>query len=137
MLVHGGVNFAPYRPQFEALLKESKAETRESYVASEGFIGVADRGPGDGLRLVTDNGLFLEFVPLAELDSKEPTRHWAADLETGIDYAIAVTSCAGLWSYVLGDTVRFLDIRPPRLVVTGRTFLRPIQLRRALDRRRN
>jgi hypothetical protein len=121
LLVHGGVNFAPYRPQFEALLKESKAETRESYAASEGFIGVADRGPGDGLRLVTDNGLFLEFVPLVELDSREPRRHWAADLETGIDYAIAVTSCAGLWSYVVGDTVRFLETRPPRLIVTGRT----------------
>ncbi len=60
-------------------------------------------------------------MPLAELDSKGLKRHWAADLETGVEYAITVTSCAGLWSYVLGDTVRFLDTRPPRLIVTGRT----------------
>ena len=121
LLVHGGVNFAPYRPQFEALLKESKAETRESYAASEGFIGVADRGPGDGLRLITDNGLFLEFVPLSRTRSKQPSRHWAAIWKPAVDYAITVTSCAGLWSYVLGDTVRFLNVRPPHLIVTGRT----------------
>ena len=84
LLVHGGVNFAPYRQQFEALLKESEAETRESYAASEGFIGVADRGPADGLRLITDNGLFLEFVPLSELETEQPSRHWAANLEIGV-----------------------------------------------------
>ena len=81
---------------------------------------MADRGPADGLRLITDNGLFLEFVPLSELETEQPSRHWAANLEIGINYAVAVTSCAGLWSYVLGDTVRFLNVRPPHLIITGR-----------------
>lgn len=121
LLVHGGVNFAPYRPQFDILLGNSKAETRESYAASEGFIAVADRGPGEGMRLITDNGIFYEFIPLPELDSERPVRHWAANLETGVDYAIALTTCAGLWSYLVGDTVRFVDRAPPRLVITGRT----------------
>ena len=120
LLVHGGVNFAPYRPQFDRLLEGSRAETREAYAASEGFIAVADRGPGDGLRLITDSGLFYEFIPVRELGSAKPARHWVKDLQAGMDYAIAVTSCAGLWSYIIGDTVRFLDTSPPRLIVTGR-----------------
>jgi hypothetical protein len=121
LITHGGVNFAPYRPQFEALLKGSHAETREVYAASEGFIAAADRGPGEGMRLVADNQLFFEFIPLEELDSKNPTRHWVKTIELGVDYAIAVTSCAGLFAYILGDTVKFVDRTPPRLLVTGRT----------------
>ena len=69
LVIHGGVNFAPYRASFAALLEGSAAETREVYAASEGFIASADRGPGEGMRVMADNGLFLEFVPLAELDS--------------------------------------------------------------------
>ena len=121
LLVHGGVNFAPYRRQFEALLESSRAEMREVYPASEGFVAIADCGPGEGLRLLLDNGLFFEFVPVNELHAAEPTRHWIADVETGVDYAVIVTSCAGLWAYVLGDTVRFVDRAPPRVLVTGRT----------------
>jgi hypothetical protein len=121
LVVHGGVNFAPYRQRFEAFLADSDAEPREVYPASEGFIAVADEGPADGLRLLVDNGLFFEFVPLEELDAPSPRRFWLSDIEVGVDYAILVTSCAGLWAYVLGDTVRFVSRRPPRLVVTGRT----------------
>jgi len=121
LIAHGGVNFAPYRPQFETLLQGSHAETREVYAASEGFIAAADRGPGEGMRLVADNGLFFEFIPVDELDAANPTRHWAGNFELGIDYAIAVTSCAGLFAYVIGDTVKFIDRKPPRLLITGRT----------------
>lgn len=121
VLVHGGVDFSPYRARFAELLEGSHAETREVYPASEGFIAVADRGPGDGLRLIVDNGLFFEFVPLEELQRPDPTRHWVANAEIGVNYAIVLSTCAGLWSYVLGDTVRFVDLRPPRIVVTGRT----------------
>ena len=120
LVVHGAVNFAPYRKRFAELLEGGRAETREVYAASEGFIAVADRGDGEGLRLVTDNGLFYEFVPLDELDTPNPTRHWLKDVETGVNYAVIVTSNAGLWSYVLGDTVRFVERAPPRLLITGR-----------------
>lgn len=121
MLVHGGVNFAPYRRQFEALLEGSHAELREVYPASEGFIALADRGTGEGLRLMLDHGIFYEFVPLEELDSPRPTRHWIDTIETGVNYAIILSTCAGMWGYVIGDTVRFIDRAPPRLLVTGRT----------------
>ncbi len=121
LLVHGGVSFAPYRERFAALLTGSHAETREVYPASEGFIALADRGPDEGLRLITDNGLFFEFVPVEELDSPSPTRHWLKTIETGVNYAIVLTTCAGLWSYVVGDTVRFVEKLPPRILVTGRT----------------
>lgn len=121
LLVHGGVSFAPYRAAFAEWLTGTHAETREVYPASEGFIAVADRGDGDGLRLVADNGLFFEFVPVDELGSNQPTRHWIGNAETGVNYAIVLSTCAGLWSYIIGDTVRFVGLRPPRLLVTGRT----------------
>lgn len=121
LIVHGGVNFAPYRNRFEAFLADSHAELREVYPASEGFIAIADEGSTDGLRLIVDNGLFFEFVPVEELGAPSPRRFWLSDIEIGINYTILLTSCAGLWAYLLGDTVRFVSCHPPRLVVTGRT----------------
>ncbi len=121
MIMHGGVNFAPYRRQFDELCHGTRAGLREVYPASEGFVAVQDRGPDEGLRLLIDNGLFFEFVPLEELDSPTPTRHWVGTAEIGVNYAVVLSSCAGMWSYVLGDTVKFVDLDPPRILVTGRT----------------
>lgn len=120
LLIHGGVAWAPYRDRFAGLLPQGCA-TREVYPASEGFIAIQDRGEGEGMRLVLDRGCFFEFVPVEELDSATPTRHWAATIETGIDYAVVLTTNAGLYAYVLGDVVRFVERRPLRLLVTGRT----------------
>ena len=72
LITHGGVSMAPYRKRFQAMLQGSRAETREVYPASEGFVGIADRGPGEGLRLIADNGLFYEFVPVDELGRRTP-----------------------------------------------------------------
>ncbi len=121
MMVHGGVDFTPYRHRFEGLLKGSHAELREVYPASEGFIALADEGPDDGLRLMLDTGLFMEFVPVDELDAPRPERYWAGTVQTGINYAIVLTTCAGLWSYVVGDTVEFVSLNPLRVKITGRT----------------
>jgi len=121
LVIHGGVNFAPYRSAFAEWLGGGRADTREVYAASEGFVALADRGDGEGLRLCLDSGVFFEFVPVEELDRPDPTRHWTATLETGVNYAVVLSSCAGLWGYVLGDTVRFVERDPPRLLVTGRT----------------
>ncbi len=121
LLVHGGVGFAPYRPRFAEWLQDSGAVTREVYAASEGFIAVADRGDGEGLRLLLDRGLFFEFVRPGELGSAAPQRRWIADAALDVEYALVLTSNAGLWSYVLGDTVRLVSRDPPRLLVTGRT----------------
>jgi len=121
LLVHGGIGFEPYRRQFEALLAGGHAELREVYAASEGFVATADRGSGEGMRANLDIGLFFEFVPVEELDGPDPTRHWIADAEPGVNYALVLSSCAGVWSYVVGDTVRLVERGPPRLLVTGRT----------------
>lgn len=120
LLIHGGVAWAPYRDRIAPFLPAGCA-TREVYPASEGFVAIQDRGEGEGMRLVLDRGCFFEFVPVAELDAPAPTRHWAATIETGVDYAVVLTTNAGLWSYVIGDVVRFVERSPPRLLVTGRT----------------
>jgi hypothetical protein len=100
LLVHGGVNFAPYRRRFATLLEGSNAETSEVYPASEGFFGVQDGASGEGLRLIVDNGIFYEFVPVEELGSSHPTRHWLGNVEPDRNYALVVTTNAGLWSYI-------------------------------------
>jgi len=121
LIIHGGVNFEPYRATYAERLSGSDIQTREVYPASEGFIAVADRGDGEGMRLTPDNDLFFEFVPVEELESDRPTRHWFGNVETGVDYALVLTTCSGLWSYVIGDTVRLVDTDPARVLVTGRT----------------
>ena len=121
LLVHGGVAFGPYRPRFEALLSGSRAELAEVYPASEGFIAAQDASPEDGLRLRVDHGLFFEFVPSDALNHDAPPRHWLANADIGQDYALVLSTCAGAWGHVLGDTVRLVSRTPPRLVITGRT----------------
>ena len=121
LLIHGGVAWQPYAKRFEPYLERSGATTREVYPASEGFIAFQDRRSGEGLLLTTDTGLFFEFVPTSELGAARPTRHWLRTIEPGVDYAIVLSGPSGLFAYVLGDTVRFVETRPPRLLVTGRT----------------
>ena len=121
LIVHGGVNFAPYRRQFETLCDGTRAELREIFVASEGLFAAADRGADEGMRMMLDAGIFYEFVPLDELDSPAPTRHWIGNAEIGVNYALVLSSCAGVWAYVLGDTVKLVDRDPPRILVSGRT----------------
>ncbi|WP_135466895.1 GH3 family domain-containing protein [Crenalkalicoccus roseus] len=120
LLVHGGVAWAPYRDRIRPYLPPGCA-TREVYPASEGFCAIADADEGEGMRLTLDRGVFWEFVPVETLGAARAVRHWAATIETGVEYAVVATSCAGLWAYVLGDTVRFVGRAPPRLLVTGRT----------------
>lgn len=121
VIVHGGVNFAPYYDQFQKLIAGSDIQLREVYPASEGFIAIGDRGYNQGLRLCLDNNIFYEFVPLEELNNPNPTRHWVGNIEKDVNYAVILSTCAGLWSYIIGDTVKFTDLNPPRLLVTGRT----------------
>ncbi|MDA0369794.1 MAG: GH3 auxin-responsive promoter family protein [Proteobacteria bacterium] len=121
MLVHGGVSFAPYRDRFRRLFAGTHAEFREVYPASEGFVAMADDVPEAGLRLSLDHGMFFEFVPVRELGNPSPTRHWIENVQVGVDYAVVVSTCAGLWSYLIGDTVTFVDRLHARITITGRT----------------
>ncbi len=120
VVVHGGVKLDPYRRAFDEALGDPSIRLQETYPCSEGFIAFGD--PETGLlRLAIDHGLFYEFVPAEEIDSPRPTRHWLGDVAVGVNYAIVVSSCAGLWSHIIGDTVRFESLDPPLLTFTGRT----------------
>jgi len=119
VVVHGGTRFDPYRGLFRRLVGDD-VHFLETYPASEGFVAAED--PRHGLlRLIPDHGVFFEFVPVGELGHDRPTRHTVADLVPGVQYAVVLTTCAGLWGYVLGDTVCFERRDPPLLRFTGRT----------------
>ncbi|ACE05878.1 hypothetical protein Aasi_0468 [Candidatus Amoebophilus asiaticus 5a2] len=119
LLVHGGVNFEPYRHKlFDSIGKA--VDTIETYPASEGFIAFQDSQQEKGLLLQLDSGMFFEFIPTISLASPTPKRLSIEEVELGVDYALVLSSNAGLWAYMLGDTIKFISLEPPRIVVTGR-----------------
>jgi hypothetical protein len=120
LVIHGGTKFDPYRELFRQQIGSDEVHFTEVYPASEGYIAAQDHRSGL-LRLIVDHDVFFEFVPVADLDSPHPARHMLADLEPGVNYAVVLTTSAGLWSYVLGDTVIFESRRPPLLRFSGRT----------------
>lgn len=119
LFVYGGVNFDPYRKRFDQLIGRS-VDVVQTYPASEGFIAFQDRHQANDLLLNTNAGLFFEFIEPQYLDSQPDRRLMLDEVVTGVNYAIIVSSNAGLWAYSLGDTVRFTSIKPYRIVVTGR-----------------
>jgi len=120
VLVHGGVNFEPYRAKLFNTIGAG-IDSIETYPASEGFIAFQDSQTAEGLLLNVDSGIFFEFVPAGEIFSSSPARLQLKDVEVGANYAIIISSNAGLWGYQLGDTVKFISKNPYRVVVTGRT----------------
>jgi hypothetical protein len=120
VIVHGGVNFEPYKARlFDSL--GGPIDTIETFPASEGFFAFQDSLEEEGLLLNTNSGIFFEFIPVSELFNEHPTRLSLADVKVGENYALIVNSNAGLWGYNIGDTVRFVSTDPYRMVVTGRT----------------
>lgn len=120
LIVHGGMGFKPYHGYFQNIVGDSRVDFREVYAASEGFFAIADRGYDEGLRLIVDNGIFYEFVKADEMGEGSAKRYWLGDIEKDINYAIIVTTCAGLWGYVVGDIIRFTDIENLRILFAGR-----------------
>jgi len=119
VLVHGGVNFDPYRAKLMASIGK-EVDSIETFPASEGFFAFQDSRKEEGLLLNTDSGIFFEFIPAAEVFAENPTRLSLSDVKVGENYAMIINNNAGLWGYNLGDTVRFVSTNPFRLVVTGR-----------------
>ncbi|MGL4421779.1 MAG: GH3 family domain-containing protein, partial [Gemmataceae bacterium] len=121
LVIHGGTKFDPYRELFRQEIGSDAVKFCEVYPCSEGFIATEDpRYPGL-LRVIPDAGNVFEFVPIEDLESARPTRHTLANIELGVQYAVIVSSCAGMWSYLVGDTVCFESRNPPLLRFTGRT----------------
>ncbi|HQV52197.1 MAG: GH3 auxin-responsive promoter family protein [Flavobacteriales bacterium] len=121
LFMHGGVSFRPYRTQFEALIPSPTMNYLESYNASEGSFAVQDRHGADDMLLMLDYGIFYEFIPLSELDNAKPRTLLLHEVELDTHYAIVISTNAGLWRYMPGDTVRFTSLAPHRVQVSGRT----------------
>lgn len=119
VIVHGGVNFEPYKSKLLESLG-GQVDMIETFPASEGFFAFQDTVENNGLLLNTNAGIFFEFIPAGEIASENPTRLSLADVKVGENYALIVSTDAGLWAYNIGDTVRFVSTEPYRLVVTGR-----------------
>jgi len=119
IIVHGGINFDPYKNQLHDLIGE-KVDFVETYPASEGFIAYQDAQNKSDLLLNINSGIFFEFISAEESLSKNPTRLTLKEVELNKNYAIVLTTNAGLWSYLLGDTVKFVSLKPYRIKVTGR-----------------
>ena len=121
LYVHGGVSFTPYRNQFQQLIRSSKMNYLESYNASEGFFAFQDDPEDPGMLLMTDHGTYYEFIPLDELANDSPRSLNLTEVEIGKAYALAITTNAGLWRYLIGDTVEFTSTSPHRIKIVGRT----------------
>lgn len=125
--IHGGIAFEPYRKNFEKLFGQEMTYI-ETYMASEGFFAFRAIPNVAGMHPILNNGIFFEFVPFnaqnfdenGDLTARAKALH-IDKVETGVDYAVLVTTCSGAWRYLIGDTVRFLNLETKELIITGRT----------------
>lgn len=120
LIVTGGVNYEPYREKMEELLG-GKVDIVQTFPASEGFFAFQDDYQKDGLLLLTNHGIFYEFIPLESFGKPNAPRLTIKDVELNKDYAMILTTNSGLWAYSIGDVVRFIDKNPYRVLVSGRT----------------
>jgi len=119
LFMHGGINFSPYREQYKALCPQG-INFLETYNASEGFFGI-QVDETQNMQLMLDYGIFYEFIPLSEIGNPFPKAYTISDVEVGVDYAMVISTNGGLWRYMIGDTVRFTSVVPPRIIISGRT----------------
>ncbi|WP_148781581.1 GH3 auxin-responsive promoter family protein [Aquimarina intermedia] len=118
---HGGVSFEPYREQYNKILPRENFRYYEIYNASEGFFAIQDQNSSSELLLMLDYGIFYEFIPMTTYGTEGATAIRLSEVEVGVNYAIVITTNAGLWRYKIGDTVRFTSVAPYRIKITGRT----------------
>lgn len=119
LFIYGGVNYEPYRRKFEQMIGK-KVDSIELFPASEGFFAYQDRQDADGMLLLLDAGIFYEFVKADEIFDDNPRRYTIGEVELGVNYALIISTNAGLWAYNIGDTVMFTSLKPYRVKVTGR-----------------
>jgi hypothetical protein len=121
LFMHGGVNFDPYREQFQRLIPDPSMNYVETYNASEGFFGIQDTLAREML-LMLDYGIYYEFIPMTSFKGTASKDVFDIEqVEVGVNYALIITTNAGLWRYITGDTVEFTSVHPYRFKITGRT----------------
>lgn len=119
LFVYGGVNFEPYRNKLESSIGK-RVDSVELYPASEGFIAYQNTQNDPAMLLLMDEGIFYEFIPLDEIGKEQARRLSIGEVEVGVNYALIMSTNAGLWGYMIGDTVKFTSLYPHKLLVTGR-----------------
>jgi hypothetical protein len=118
---HGGVSFTPYKEQFKQIFDNDRTNYLQLYSASEGFFGIQDQLKSEDMLLMLDYGIFYEFIPVEDLHLLNPRVYNLSEVSLGINYAMVITTNAGLWRYQLGDTVQFTCTDPYRIMISGRT----------------
>jgi hypothetical protein len=121
LFVHGAVNFTPYKEQFKRLIPKSDMYYLETYNASEGFFGIQDQCHSEEMLLMLDYGIYYEFIPAGDWDKENPTTLTLDQVKLHEQYALVITTNAGLWRYKIGDTITFTSLSPYRIRITGRT----------------
>ena len=118
---HGGVNFKPYKNQFENIINNKKVKFYEIYNASEGFFAIQDQNDSSDLLLMLDYGIFYEFIPMDKFNISVKNAIPLWEVKKNVNYAVVISTNAGLWRYLVGDTVKFVCLKPYRIRITGRT----------------
>lgn len=118
---HGAVSFAPYKKLFKTLIPSDQMKYWETYNASEGFFGIQAEKDSEDLLLMLDYGVFYEFIPMEEFDKEYPDAIGLQDVEVGKNYAMVISTNAGLWRYNIGDTIKFTSVAPYKIRISGRT----------------
>lgn len=118
---HGGVNFGPYKEQFKKIFNKPDLHYLELYNASEGFFGIQDLRNSGELLLMLDYGIYYEFMPINELGTYNSPTLGLDEVKLNTNYALIISTNAGLWRYMLGDTIKFTSLDPFRFKITGRT----------------
>lgn len=119
LFIYGGVNFEPYRSNFEGLIGR-KIDSIELFPASEGFFAYQDSQKERGMLLLLNAGIFYEFIKADEFFAENPKRHTIGEVELNTNYVLILSTNAGLWAYNIGDTVMFTSLKPYRVIVSGR-----------------
>src|SRR5690606_36017747 len=118
---HGGVSFKPYREQFKQLIPSDSMYYLENYNASEGYFALQDQSDSEDLLLMLDYGIYYEFIPAELANEPNPKTLSLSEVELNKNYAMVISTNAGLWRYLIGDTVKFVSLSPYRIQITGRT----------------
>jgi hypothetical protein len=118
---HGGISFTPYREQYKKLIAGDQMKYMETYNASEGFFGIQDDPSKTDMLLMLDYGIFYEFIPAEKVNSSSAPVFFIGEVETGVNYAIIISTNGGLWRYMMGDTIVFTSTNPYRFTISGRT----------------
>ncbi|WP_176723321.1 GH3 auxin-responsive promoter family protein [Roseivirga misakiensis] len=118
---HGAVAFGPYKSIFKSIIPSDQMRYLETYNASEGFFGIQNEIGSEDMLLMLDYGIYYEFIPFSEIHKESPKTVGLSEVVVGEQYALIISTNAGLWRYKIGDTIQFTSTNPFRFKISGRT----------------